>query len=98
MPLKVKGSHPALAATCNVDNWMQGQMREHPIGRWAGLMKFELINMSEVALTLSTLMEVADSRGDREHLGFLDASQEAHPPLKVEVLIAKVIKFLCTQQ
>ena len=73
-------------------------MREHSIGSLAGLMTFKLMNMSEVVLRVSMLVEVADSRGNREHLGFLDASQEAHPPLGVEVLIAKVIKVLCTQQ
>ena len=43
-------------------------------------------------------VEVVDGVGNREHLGFLDASQEAHPLLGVEVLIVKVIKVLCTQQ
>ena len=43
---------------------------------------FELTNMIEVALTLSMLVEVADSTGDMEHLGSLDASQEAHPLLE----------------
>ena len=31
-----------------------------------------------VALMLGMLLEVADGIGGREHLGFLDASQEAH--------------------
>ena len=61
-------------------------------------MVFELTNMSEVVVTLSMLVEVADSIGDREHLGFLDASQEAHPLLGVEVLITNGIKVICTQQ
>ena len=35
---------------------------------------FKLTTVSEVALTLSMLVEMADGRGDREHLEFLDAS------------------------
>ena len=73
-------------------------MREHPIGRWVELMKFELTNISKVVLAHGVLVEVADGIGDREHLGFLDSSEEAHPLLGVEVLIAKAIKVLCTQQ
>ena len=73
-------------------------MREHPMGRWVELMTFKLTNMSKLALTLSVLAEVADSIGNREHLGFLDASQKAHLLLGVEVLITKVIEILCTQQ
>ena len=49
-------------------------MREHLIGKWAELMKYALTDMSEVALMLGTLVEVADGVGNREHLGFLDAS------------------------
>ena len=60
-------------------------------------MMFVLPIMSKAALILGTL-EVADGVGDRECLGFLDASLEAHPVLGLEVLIAKVIKVLCTQQ
>ena len=36
--------------------------------------------------------------GNRECLGFLDASQEAQPLPGVEVLVVKLIKVLCTQQ
>ena len=49
-------------------------MRECPIGRWAEEMMFALTNMSEVALVLSMLVEVADGIGNREHLGLLDTS------------------------
>ena len=61
-------------------------------------MLFKLINMSKVALALSMLLVVADGGGDRDYLGFLNASQDAHPLLGVEVLVTKVIKVLCTQQ
>ena len=54
--------------------------------------------MSEVVLTLGVLVKVADGIGDREHLGFLGASQEPHPLLGVEVLIMKAVKVLYTQQ
>ena len=59
-------------------------------------MMFMLTTTSEVMLTLSVL-KVADGMGDRECLGFLDASQEAHPLLGVEGLIMKAIKVPCTQ-
>ena len=60
-------------------------------------MMFELTNMSKVVLVLIMLVEVSDSIGDREYLGFLDTSQEAHLVLGVEVLIMKVIKVLSTK-
>ena len=72
-------------------------MRERPIRRWAELMMFELTNTSEVTLALSTLV-FEYSRGNREHLGLLDTSQEAHLPLAVEVLIVKVTKVHCTEK
>ena len=55
-------------------------------------MTFQFTNMSEVALTLSMLVEVAAGISDREHLGLLDTSQEAHPLLGVDILIMKVIQ------
>ena len=57
---------------------------------------FVLTTMSKVVLALNAL-EVVDSVDDRECLGFLDASQDAHPLLRVEVPVVKVIKVLCTQ-
>ena len=57
-------------------------------------MMFKLKNTTKVALALDELVEVADGIGDREHLGLLDASQEAQPLLWVQVLISKVIKAL----
>ena len=59
-------------------------------------MMFVLTATSAVVLTLN-MLAVADSIGNMEHLGFLDTSVEVHPLLRVEVLIAKVIKLLCTQ-
>ena len=47
---------------------------------------------------LGMLVEVEDRVGEREHLGLLDASQEAHSLLGVDVLMAKVVEALCTQQ
>ena len=37
---------------------------------------FALMHMSKVVLTLSVLVEMVDSVGDREHQGFLDTSLE----------------------
>ena len=45
-------------------------------------MMFELTNMSKAVFTLGTLVEVADGIGDREHLGYLEPIQEAHPLLR----------------
>ena len=59
-------------------------------------MMFMLTTTCEVALMLGTL-EVVDGMGDREHLGFLDASLETHPLLGLEVQIVKAIRVLCTQ-
>ena len=61
-------------------------------------MMFALTNMSEVALVLSMLVEVADGIGNGECLGLLDTSQQAHPLLGMEVLIKKAVKVLRTQQ
>ena len=66
------------------------------IGKQAELMMLMLTTTSEVTLTCCSL-EVADGMGDKECLGFLDASLEAHPT-RVDVLIIKVIEILCTQQ
>ena len=60
---------------------------------WAELMTFKLTNMSEIALMLGMLVEVADGLGDREHLGFLDASQEAHPLLGWKFWVQKQLMF-----
>ena len=46
-------------------------------------MTFALTTTSEVVLTLGVL-EVADGKGGREHLGFLDAFLEVHPLLGVK--------------
>ena len=59
---------------------------------------FALMNMSEMALMLGMLVEVVDNVGDREHKGFLEAPQEAHPLMGVVVLMEGVVKALCTQQ
>ena len=44
---------------------------------------------------LSALEEVVDGIDNREHQGFLEA-QEAHPLLRVRVLMEEVIKALYT--
>ena len=56
-------------------------------------MIFMITNISKVVLMFSMLMEVADGIGKEEHLGFLDASQEAHFLLGVKVLTTKQFKF-----
>ena len=68
------------------------------MGMWEKLVVFALTDMSEVALVLSELMEVADDVGDREHHGFIEASPEAHPPLGIGTLIEEVTIILCIQQ
>ena len=56
------------------------------------------MDMSEVALMSSMLIEVADDICIREYQGILDAPLEAHPLLGVGVLIKEEINVLCTQQ
>ena len=52
------------------------------------------MNTSEVVLVLSVLVEVVGDTSDKEHLGFLEAPPEAHPPLG-GALIKAVTKVLC---
>ena len=80
-------SSPQLVPVMYMIEW-EAWMREHPMGRWEGL----------VMPVLEAESCLVDDAGDREHQGFLEVLPEAHPLQGVGVLIEEVIKALTTQQ